>query len=196
MTLFRRVHRIVLPVIAGLATVLAIAPAAASARAHARWWGPHAYGATSLVVDPNAAAALTSLGVTPGLVGPAYAANGAFNFPITNSALSALRSGSIAHSGGISLTAGSTTVKLTNFWINLNSRDLTAVVNGGPRVSILNLDFSGAKVGLSRGVLTLGPVTARLTSAAAGALNQAFNVQAFTEGLTLGQATVHYRLFP
>lgn len=181
--------------LAGLALVLAVAPAA-GARSHNHWWWePRTYGATSLVLDPNAAAALTSLGVTPGIVDPAYSANGALNFPITNSVISALRRGSIAHSGGISLTAGSTTVDLTNFWINLNSRDLSAVINGGARASILNLDFSQAKVSLSRGVLTLGPVTARLTKAAADTLNQAFNVTAFTEGLTLGQATVHYRLF-
>jgi hypothetical protein len=39
-------------------------------------------------------------------------------------------------------------------------------------------------------------VTASLTSAAAGALNNAFGVTAFTEGLVLGKATVRYKLFP
>ncbi len=90
---------------------------------------------------------------------------------------------------------GATTVSLTKFWINLNERDLSAVVNGGARVAILSLDFLQADVGLSHGVVTLGPVTASLTKAAADALNGAFGVQAFTEGLTLGKATVHYRLF-
>jgi hypothetical protein len=192
----KRFHRLVVPVLAGLATVLALVPAAASARPHERFWSsPRTFGATSLVLDQGAADALNSLGVTPGLVGPAFASGGAFNFPITNSVVSALRKGSIAHAGGISLTKDATTVKLTDFWINLKSRDLSAVVNGGARLAILSLDLSQAKVGLSHGVLTLGPVTASLTKTAADALNQAFGVQAFTEGLTLGQATVRYRLF-
>lgn len=72
---------------------------------------------------------------------------------------------------------------------------LTAQVNGGARVPILNLDCSGATVGFSGGQLTFDPVTASLTATAAGALNQAFNVTALTQGLVLGQATITYQLF-
>ena len=38
--------------------------------------------------------------------------------------------------------------------------------------------------------MTVGPVTAKLTKAAADALNQAFGTTAFAEGLTIGIATV------
>jgi hypothetical protein len=45
-------------------------------------------------------------------------------------------------------------------------------------------------------VLRLGTVTASLTQTAADALNSAFGVTAFSQGLVLGTATVNYRLFP
>lgn len=154
------------------------------------------YGATTLALDPGAAAALQSLGVTPGVVAPATAGPSGLAFPIANSVFSALVNRQIRHSGGISLTAGATTVTLTDFIINLDRRpDLTARINGGDRASILDLSLTGASLRLHSGV-KLGPVTAKLTAGAAAALNQAFGVTAFTEGLTLGQATVAYAFFP
>jgi hypothetical protein len=164
---------------------------ASGAQAHAT-----GFGATTLVLDPGAASALTSLGVTAGVVAPATAGPEGLAFPITNSPLSALLGRQIRHSGGISLTAGATTVTLTDFFINLDRRpDLTARINGGDRASILDLSLQGATLRLHPG-LTLGPVTATLTQGAADALNAAFGVTAFSKGLTLGQATISYdRLF-
>ena len=67
------------------------------------------YRATTLALDPAAAAALTGLGVTPAPVEPARALpSGELAFPIKNSFRNTLRTGVIRHSGGISLTAGST----------------------------------------------------------------------------------------
>lgn len=87
-------------------------------------------------------------------------------------------------------------MKLENFWIDPLRRQLTAVV-GGARVPILDLDFSLTGIGLERGSLRVGPVAGRLTTVAAGALNQAFGLPAGTvpAGLKLGDATVRYRLF-
>ena len=68
-----------------------------------------------LRLDPGTAAALTSLGVTPGVIAPASATSAGLSFPITDSPLRALHTGTITHSGGISLTAGSTQVDLTDF---------------------------------------------------------------------------------
>ena len=168
--------------------VAVMAPAVAGA--HAR-----TYGATTLRLDPGTAAALTSLGVTPGVIAPASATSAGLSFPITDSPLRALHTGTITHSGGISLTAGSTQVDLTDFWINLAPRPNLSAEVGGARVSILSLDLSRAPTHVSHGVLTLGPVTASLTQMAADALNSAFGVTAFTKGLVLGAATVNYRLF-
>lgn len=154
------------------------------------------YGATTLQLDPGAASALTSLGVTPGVISPASAGSAGLSFPITDSPLRALSTGTITHSGGISLTAGSTQVDLTDFWINFAPRPNLSAIVGGSRVRILSLDLSHARGRIDHGVLRLGPVTASLTQAAADALNSAFDVTAFSKGLVLGTATVNYRLFP
>lgn len=196
MSIFTRSRTCLVTIVVTLMATFAVAPAPAGAWSGNHGWKPtRTYGATSLVLDPATAQALTSLGVTPGLIDPAYATNGALSFPITTPLYAALASGTIRHSGGISLTAGSTTVDLTNFDINVPCQLLTAQVNGGARVPILNLAYSGASVGFSGGQFSFGPVTASLTAAAAGALNQAFNVTAFTQGLVLGQATITYQLF-
>ena len=147
--------------------------------------------ATTLALDPGAASALTSLGIEAAPVGPATAGQGGLSFPITsgNANLETL-AGTIRHSGGISLTRGSTRVELTRFYINVDDApDLTAVV-GGQRLSILNLDVSGLTRDVEGRQVTLGNVKASLTAGAASALNQAFGTNAFREGLVLGTATV------
>ena len=191
-------------VVAALAAIALVAgPAAAHDRdgKHRSHHGKHGkhhngknrYGATTLKLDAGAVAALTSLGVTPAPIEPAKAvAADELAFPITNSFKSALRTGVVEHSGGISLTAGDTVVELTDFDIDVADEVLTAQV-GDARVPILDLDFSTARVSWSRGGLSVGPVGATLTDVAAGALNDAFGVTAFTEGLKLGDATVRYK---
>ena len=155
--------------------------------------GKKKYGATTLKLDAGAVAALTSLGVTAAPIEPAKAlAADELAFPITNSFKRALRSGVIEHSGGISLTAGDTVVELTDFEIDVAEEVLTAQV-GDARVPILDLDFSTARISWSPGGLSVGPVGATLTGVAAGALNEAFSVTAFAEGLKLGDATVNYK---
>lgn len=149
-------------------------------------------GDTSLSLAPTTAAALQGLGVSVGNVPPAAANTaGALEFPVTGQKIAAKGfAGRITHSGGISLTAGATTVQLTSFDINVDAApDLTALV-GGQRVSILNLDLSGSKTGVSNRTAVVTNVKATLTPAAAAALNDAFKVSAFTAGLELGTARV------
>lgn len=149
-------------------------------------------GQTALALDPGAASALTSLGVTPGLVGAAVAnPDGTFGFPITAGKVNAKTlAGTIDHSGGISLTAGATVVQLTDFRIDTKAAQLTAVINGGARAAILDLDLSAPKVAVDGTAITVGNVPGTLTQGAADALNGAFGVTAFTKGLKLGVATV------
>lgn len=152
-----------------------------------------AAGSTDLTLDPGTAQALTDLGVTAAPIDPASALpSGALSFPITGgSADTASFAGQVRHSGGISLTAGSTTVELKDFTINVDSDpDLTAMV-GDQRVSILTLDLSSLEASVKGRKITLANVQAKLTKAAADALNAAFGVTAFTEGLTLGTARVN-----
>ncbi len=155
--------------------------------------GIAATSSTDLTLDPIAAGALTSLGVAVAPIDPASVLpSGAIAFPITGGrADAATLAGEITHSGGVSLTKGETVVELTDFTINVDADpDLTAVLNGGPRVSILNLDLSGLTVDITGRNITLGNVSANLTAAAAGALSGAFGAE-IPEGLTLGTATVN-----
>ncbi len=146
-------------------------------------------GDTALTLDPGAAAALTSLGISAAPIDPASAnPDGSLAFPITGGKVNATTfAGKIKHSGGISLTDGSTTVELTEFNIQIDDApDLTALL-GPDRVSILDLDLSGLDAGVSKGgTITLANVSAALTPGAADALNGAFGTSAFTGGLVLG----------
>ncbi len=154
-------------------------------------------GRTDLALDPAAGAALTSLGVTPGLVGDATAnPDGSFGFPITGGKVVAeTLAGDIPHSGGISLTKGSTRVELTNFDIDTAARTLSANVTGVTgKVAILSLDLGAIRRTDEGANVTVGNIPVKLTKAAADALNAAFGVTAFAEGLQLGVATVRGEL--
>ncbi len=193
-----------------LLAALALVPASASATAgRGAWtggpWGsaPQSYGATSLVPDTATINALTSLGVAVGVVAPAAAGPNGIGFPITNSLFSALYSGNIVHSGGLTLTGGGKQVSLTNYIVSLGSRQLTADVAAGPtggslsslgRLAILNLSFSGAHLSFFPTV-TLGPIIATLTPGAAADLDGVFGTSALSGSTELGTLTVRYARF-
>ena len=190
-------HRKLLVLVAVLAAVLVAAPAATAAPTKARASFGWYYGVTTLDVDPGTLSALVSLGVSPGAVAPATLEGARYSFPITSSLGSTLRSGNVRHKGGISLAAGSTTVNLTDFDINLVRRQLFGRVNGSAdKLPLLNLDYSGLGIRYSGGSLNIGPVTGTLTETAAGALNAAFGTSALSSSTVLGKATIRYRLFP
>lgn len=154
--------------------------------------GLEATSSTDLTLDPAAADALTGLGVAVAPIGPASALpSGEIAFPIDGGRVDASTfAGQIRHTGGISLTKDATVVNLTNFTINVDGDpDLTAVLNGGDRVSILDLDLSGLTVDVTGRNVTLGNASAGLTAAAAGALSAAFGAE-IPAGLVLGNATV------
>ncbi len=188
-------HRRVIALMAALALVLVAAPAASAGQSKSKGgWGSY-YGATTLDVDPGTLSALTGLGVAPGAVKPAKLDGARYSFPITSSFRKTLRTGVVRHTGGISLTAGDTTVKLTDFDIKLAKGQLFGRVNGSDRVALLDLNYSGAKINIRRGRVKVGPVGTTLTQGAADALNQAFGVSALTDDTVLGDATIRYRLY-
>ncbi|MGE5407790.1 MAG: hypothetical protein ACM3NV_04185 [Syntrophothermus sp.] len=175
------------------ATALVVAPSA-SARGAGQWPSTQSFGETTLKVDSATLKALVTLGVTPGAVSPAKLEGSTFAFPITNRLGRALVSGVIKHSGGISLTAGSTSVALTDFEIVPLRSQLLGKVNGAGPVPLLDLHYRGAHLTINRGRLVLGPIGTTLTAGAAAALNEAFEVSAFTDQTVIGDATVRYRL--
>jgi hypothetical protein len=154
-----------------------------------------AQGATSLALDAGALAALVANGIAPGVIGPATLSGVSASFPITGGkAVLDLTAATVTHSGGISLTKGSTVVNLTDFDISVGGAggpQLFASLNGGAaKVAIIDLDLAALQPAIAGRDVTLSGITAKLTQGAADALNAAFGTTAFAGGLVLGQATV------
>ena len=153
-------------------------------------------GKTWLKIDKGTAAALSDAGVkveaTGAAVGPTgSSASPVFAFPIVGGKVDKdLLGGKIVHSGGLSFSAGSKSVVVKRFVIDLDRGVLTAEVAGtGQRIALLRLGApESAKVGAE--TIVLRGVDAKLTAQAAKALNKAFDTDLFKGGLLIGEATV------
>jgi hypothetical protein len=154
---------------------------------------------TAVALDPTTVAALTKLGVSLAPTGTASLSGSTISFPITagyveihsdHSVKPGWIQGSIQHDGsGFSLTGGGTTVTLGNFSVDPGDSLLTGTVDGKADVPLLSLDGSKVKVSMSGGDVDLDGTVAKLTAAAASALDAAFHTTAVVAGLPLG--TVH-----
>jgi len=148
-------------------------------------------GATTLSLNTDTAAALTGLGLTVSPLKPAKVTKAGIAFPVTTGRLNAKTyAGKISHTGGLRIASASTKVDLRNFRIVVDGApNLTAQV-GNQRISIADLDLSGADISKSGRKLTIANVAVALSDTAATALNQAFGTDALTGGTPLGTATV------
>jgi hypothetical protein len=144
---------------------------------------------TAVLLDADFAAALTSLGLTPGTVGTATLVDGSLIFPITGGNVDyydpeedyrPFVQGSLEHEGsGFSLTAGETTVELTNFTIDPGTSELfgDVAVNG--------------EVAAEQALLfNLYGTTVHISSVAAGLLNETFATDAVADQLLVGIAKI------
>lgn len=144
------------------------------------------FGYTQVVVDPAVYQLIASAGITPSPVAPAKAfpfrGTLAARFPITGVAAPA----TITHAGGLTLAAGSATITLTDFNIELSRLTVSGNVSGSignvGRADLFTLRLSKRP--------SLGLLSLQLTATAAGALNTTFGVSAFSAGETFGYATV------
>ncbi|MFN3540525.1 MAG: hypothetical protein ACK40J_10690 [Rhodococcus sp. (in: high G+C Gram-positive bacteria)] len=161
---------------------------------------------TAVALDPGFTGALTTLGLTPGVVGTATLADGSIRFPITGGdvkywepgTVDPYVQGEIMHEGsGLSLTAGETVVELINFDIDPGTSLLTGdvMVNGEEAAAdavLFDLD------GRTLQPLATGPdntailqgTEVKISETAAGLLNSTFNTDAVTPGLLVGVATI------
>lgn len=186
---------------AGLASAAAfttLAPSTASAAPTARVFS----GYTLVELSSTFVGAITSLNVTPAAILPANLVPGLAYFPITGGRLDAANAkGEVPHSGGLSLTAGSTKVELTDFIIDTTGTQfkLTGLVtaNGSvsTRIPLFNLALRpGVTLPLApkagTDLIVIG-ANVTLTAEAATALNGAFGVTAFTAGIPIGVAAVN-----
>ncbi|WP_423919242.1 hypothetical protein ACPEEZ_11940 [Frigoribacterium sp. 2-23] len=161
---------------------------------------------TKVAVDSSFVSALTSLGLTPGVVGTATFTDGTFSFPITGGNVTYYDpdgdvrpyvQGDVQHDGsGLSLTAGSTVVELKNFDIDPGASKLygDVVVNGETVAShayLFNLWGGSLKPLQMQGdnaVLT--GTTVHISPDAAGLLNSTFKTDAVQDEMLVGVATI------
>ncbi|MDJ0395598.1 hypothetical protein QMK17_19950 [Rhodococcus sp. G-MC3] len=161
---------------------------------------------TAVALDPGFTGALTTLGLTPGVVGTATLADGSISFPITGGnvkywepgTVDPYVQGEIMHNGsGLSLTAGETVVELTDFDIDPGTSVLTGTVTVNGAVAaedavLFDLD------GRTLNPLATGPnstailqgTQVKISETAAGLLNDTFKTDAVTPGLLVGVATI------
>jgi hypothetical protein len=156
------------------------------------------FGSTRVALGSVFVGALGSLGVTPGVIFPTTIEGGVANFPIESGILElATAKGEINHSGGLTLSAGGTTVRLTSFLIDTTGAApvITGLVAANDavvgRIPLFNLIPEGLTLPLSAGAGALRGVRVELNETAAGALNAVFGVTAFTAGFPIGTAEVN-----
>ena len=163
-------------------------------------------GSTGVLLDSGFTGALTSLGLTPGVTGTATLTDGSVNFPITGGSVvywspkgtyRPYVQGIIQHNGsGLSLTAGSTVVDLTNFTINPGNSLLygdvsvngTVAVSQAPLFNLHGGTLKPLKLEGDNAILT--GTTVHVSSAAADLLNKTFSTDAVKPGLLVGTATI------
>jgi len=164
---------------------------------------------TTLTTNTGTTEALWDAGIIPLPVAPstvaAAPAAAKYTFPITTGRVDAkTTAGFIKHSGGLLLArfdAGAwTALNLTKFTINITGApNLTAIVNGGPRVEIATLDLGNAKIKTftkhdGRTYRSVKNVGVTLNETAMGAINSTFGTSLPAGGVELGTADVLARV--
>lgn len=162
---------------------------------------------TEVAVDAGFLDALTSLGLTPGVVGTATLTDGVLAFPITGGNVDYYDpaedyrpyvQGMIEHDGsGLSLTAGDTVVELTNFTIDPGTSKLfgDVTVNGemaAEQAYLFELWGGTLKplVVTDDGTGILEGTTVHISDDAAALLNDTFMTDAVKPGLLVGVAKI------
>jgi hypothetical protein len=158
-------------------------------------------GDTRVTLSSTFLGALDSLGVTASPSFPASIRNGNARFPIPTGEIDAASyKGEIVHDGGLNLRAGALTVNISSFVIDTTGSApvLTGLVKANDslvgRIALFDLVLGSAPQvqPFGRyGSLRINDVAVTLNAEAAGALNDAFGVTAFTAGIPIGTARVN-----
>lgn len=160
---------------------------------------------TAVALDAGFTDALTSLGLTPGVVGEGALTDGSLVFPITGGNVTVFTPGEVSpyvigqvqHEGsGFSLTAGETTVEITNLNVDPGASRVygDVTVNGELAVSsayIFTLNGSTLMPLQSEGdTAILQGTEVYVSPVAADLLNSTFGTDAVTGDLLVGVATI------
>jgi hypothetical protein len=166
---------------------------------------------TAIALDTGFTDALTSLGLTPGVVGEADLADGSLIFPITGGNVTVFDKteakpyviGQLQHEGsGLSLEAGDTKVELTNFNVDPGASRVygDVAVNGETVVTsaflfqlrgatLKPLQTEGQNAILEGTKVFISPVAAEL-------LNSTYGTDAVTDQLLVGVAKITVNTTP
>lgn len=181
-----------------LAPVAGVASASASHPAVTRAATVHLRGGTTtLTTVPGLAHTLLGHGIAPfatapgteSLLGSTSNPQLKFSFPVTGGRVNPSRlHGSIKHRGGILFvnTSNGASVKVSRFTINLTHHRLSGVVSAlGVRVIVASLNFSHARIRVGLHRVRASRIGARLTTAAAVALDSALGTSLFVGGMKI-----------
>ena len=157
-------------------------------------------GTTYVTFSKSFVTAAQSLGLSLGTVSPTEVVQGTAGFPITGGALEIDNAkGEILHNGGLTIRAGSTTVRLQDYVIDTTGASPVitglVVVDGKVlgRVPLFNVllpaNFT-LPLRPKNGILDVKYPKLTLTSTAATALNQVFGTTAFKSGFYIGFARI------
>lgn len=162
---------------------------------------------TSVKLDAGFVKALTTLKLTPGVVGKATLTDGSLNFPITSGNATYYKpgtkdpyvTGTINHEGsGLSLSAGGTKVELTNFVVDPGTSKLMgdvsangkSVVKGAYLFFLDGSNLQPLMVDKTAGTATLTGTKVEVSPDAAMLLDKTFMTTAVTPNFLVGVATI------
>jgi hypothetical protein len=162
---------------------------------------------TTLTTDPGTTSALFGAGIIPLPIAPSSVTPTSdaarYTFPVTGGKVDATTlAGYIRHSGGILLAQrdgmGWKALSLAKFGIHITGAPyLSAVVNGGKRLAIADLDLGSAQITKftkgGRAFVSIKNVGVTLNATAMGAVNATFST-ALPDHVKLGTADVLARV--
>jgi hypothetical protein len=162
---------------------------------------------TTLTTDPGTTSALFGAGIIPFPIAPSTITPTSdaarYTFPVTGGKVDAKTlAGVIRHSGGLLLAqrdgVGWKALSLSTFTIHVTGAPyLSAVVNGGQRAAIADLDLGDAQIRKymrhGRAFVSIKNVGVTLNATAMGAVNTTFGT-ALPESVELGTANVLARV--
>ena len=160
---------------------------------------------TAIKLDQGFTDALTTLKLTPGVTGDGKLTDGSLVFPITGGNVTVFKPGEVSpyvigqlqhNTSGLTLSAGGTTVKLSNFNVDPGvSRVYGDVeVNGQPAAQdafLFQLDGRTLKpITIADSQATLTGTKVEVSPVAAQLLDKTFSTKAVKGGLLVGIATI------
>ncbi|RYJ01777.1 MAG: hypothetical protein EON52_20845, partial [Actinomycetales bacterium] len=166
---------------------------------------------TAIALDKGFTDALTSLKLTPGVVGTAKLTDGSLVFPITGGNVTYYKPGTakpyvigqVQHEGsGLSLTAGDTKVELTNFNVDPGISRVYGDVTVNGKVAATSAFLFQLRGATLKPLQTEGDTAILegtkvfISPVAAGLLNDTFGTDAVTDQLLVGVAKITVNTTP